>query len=133
LSDKIPDVRRWELEPVICQAPQQERNKKINDALTHAAVRADELTWSGGLHRRCREFGATIFRPVQKGRGVDSAKRNWVCSAKQASELRQGDVVFVVAEIAGFNLTNTVARFENFFAFRAEWSAHQLASVILIN
>jgi hypothetical protein len=74
-----------------------------------------------------REFGATTFSSVQKTREIDSADRNWVCSANQASELRQEGVVFAVAEIAGFNFTNTVARSANFFAFRARWSPNHPA------
>lgn len=55
-------------------------------------------------------------------REIDSADRNWVCSANQPSELRQDGVVFAVAEIAGFNFTNTEARSAFFFTFRARWS-----------
>lgn len=95
---------------------------KINDPLTHAAVWAGDLTWACGFHRQSREFGAITLSAVQKTREIDSAERNWVCSANQASELRHGVVVFTVADIAGFNFTNTVARSANFFAFCDRWS-----------
>jgi hypothetical protein len=110
---QVPAVCRWEMEPAT--STKLYGNRHINEALTHAAVRAGDLTWAGGLHTDSREFRETTFSSMQKRRVIDSTETNWVCSAKQTSELRQGVVIFAVAEIAGFNFNNIVARYAKFF------------------